>query len=203
MKTEVTIMLILAVTILSGCQQGQDVMLKKNAELIRENNQLRHDLSIAKAENGELTKQINTLNSLDPESRKDVLSNIRGIEITSRTGIYDKNKDSIPEKLVTYLRIFDERGDSIKAPGSVNLQLWDLTKNEESALINEWDVTPEQLREMWANTFMTNYYRISFDISEVLKKDPNLLKSDLTLKVIFTDYLQGKTFSKQFVIVEK
>ena len=135
MRTRITIMLILAVTILSGCQQGQDVMLKKNAELIRENNQLKHDLSIAKAENDELTKQINTLTSLDPESRQDVLSNIRGIEITSRTGIYDKNKDSIPEKLVTYLRIFDERGDSIKAPGSVNLQLWNLTRNAQVASV--------------------------------------------------------------------
>ena len=53
------------------------------------------------------------------------------------------------------------------------------------------------LKMKWASTVMTNYFRLRFDVIELLKDAD---AEELTVKVTFTDYITGKVLRKQAVI---
>jgi hypothetical protein len=52
---------------------------------------------------------------------------------------------------------------------------------------------------MWYNSLMSSKYRLSFDVSGIVK-DYKAGTPGLTVKVNFIDYLSGRTFTEQKVI---
>ena len=66
----------------------------------------------------------------------------------------------------------------------------------ETELLAQWQVGPKELKKLWFASLVTINYRLTFDVSEKVKTFDN----PLTVKVIFTDYLTGKVFSRQKVI---
>ena len=112
-----------------------------------------------------------------------------------RTGFVDGNKDGKKEKLLVYIKPYDATGDAIKSAGSVDVQLWNLEERPEKAMIGQWAISPEELSQMWINSFITGYYRVSLDVnSPELEKDKGY-----TVKVTFTEYITGKVFEQQLV----
>ena len=126
----------------------------------------------------------------------DVLSKTARIKIGRRSGLFDRDNDGKKEKLIVYVKTIDEAGDAVKAAGEVVVQLWDLNAEEGEALLGKWEIGPAELKRMWAGTVMTNYYRLEFDVSELVKAE----QQELTVKVRFTDYVTGKVFGEQKVI---
>ena len=110
--------------------------------------------------------------------------------------LYDKNNDSKKESLIVYLQPVDKNGDIIKAAGSVDIQLWDLNSNEDNALMGSWQVRLEELRKLWFATIVTINYRLTFDVSNMIEE----YNQPLVVKMTFTDYLSGRTFTEQKVI---
>lgn len=185
------------VLVASGCDRDLEPSFLKQIETLKEENlQLSHQTAELKEENIQLSGQVETLSGFDSGEREKSLPIIKKIAIAKRSGFVDKNKDAIKEKLVVYLKTYDRNQDVIKAAGSVRVQLWDLDKTSDMAMLKQWDIAPDQLTKMWMGAFMTDYYRLLFDI------DPFALRAgaEYTLKVSFTDYISGNVLKEQKVI---
>jgi len=147
-------------------------------------------------ENDSLGRQIETLSALSPEIRLEAISTLEKIKIKSRSGFYDKDRDGKKEVLKVYVQPIDSARDKIKAPGSVRVQLWDVNADPDAGLLREWQVGPEELKQMWVGTLMTHYYRLSFDVNDM----PGGRDRELKLKVSFTDYVTGKIFEEHKIV---
>jgi len=162
--------------------------------LSREKIQLQNQLEQSKTENELLKKQIETLAAL-PKNQRELWS-VQRIEIGRLSGLHDENKDGQKEKLIVYVQPIDQDGDTVKSPGAVDVQLWDLNKKGGQALVAEWHIGPAELKKLWLTALLAGNYKLMFDVAD----KAGLFKEPLTVKVAFTDYLTGKTFQEQKVI---
>jgi len=183
---------------LCGCGGGeQEAILRKELGALRlENQELASNLAEAEGEAGRLEKQVKTLEELGPKVRAEGLYKLEAVRINRYTGLFDKDEDGKREKLIVYVQPVDSTGDMIKAAGEVDVQLWDLNREAGEALLGEWHVSAEELKELWFDTLLNRNYRLTFDIDEKNAE----YERPLTVKVNFTDYLSGKTFSEQRTI---
>ena len=187
------------VLLLVGCENKAKLKTEKQAEPVLSQSNFKKENLKLKSENEQLKKQIETLMGIDKPARIDAVSVVETIELTSRSGIYDKDKDGndIKETLVVYLKTIDDMGDVVKAPGEVKVELWNLNAKPADALIGSWIVEPAKLKKSWSGSFMTSYYKLTFDVGAILTGKK---KEELTLKVEFTDYMSGKILKIQRVI---
>ena len=192
-------------TILAGCLLvfviGCEGTSRKvpSAERVRtlrqEKKQLTRQLEQSRTQNEQLKKQVQVLSGL-PEDKLENLYDLQKIKLTRYTGFYDKDKDGKKEKLIVYIQPIDEDDDIVKATGAVDVQLWDLNREDGQALLGEWHVKPNELKELWFATILIINYRLTFDIADKIDNP----EEALTVKVTFTDYLSGKIFKEQKVI---
>ena len=188
---------VLVLSVLCGCQeQSQQSLWDQIKQLGQEKVTLKQQNESLQSENEDLREQIETLSAISPEVRLGVLGGLKDIKIGRRSGLFDKDKDGVKEKLIVYVSTIDQAGDVTKIPGSARVQLWNLNKDSEEALLGQWEIEPEELKTLWAGTFMTNYYRLTFEIADLLIDS----REELTVKVKFTDYVTGKTLGAQKVI---
>jgi hypothetical protein len=148
------------------------------------------------AENRQLKGRVQVLSGLPEEVKLESLRPLMRIKVGRFSGFYDKDKDGRKEKLIVYIEPIDQEGDRIKAPGTVEVQLWDLNKTADGALLGAWHVDSEPLRKSWFDTLLSTNYRCMFDIPGAAED----LSRSLTVKVTFTDILTGRTFTDQRAI---
>ena len=90
---KISIVLFAAVMFLSGCESSQK---QTDWDKISKLDNLRMDLeqriSKLEEENQQLRSQITKLTSIDQEARQKVISRLARIEISSRSGLFDKDK---------------------------------------------------------------------------------------------------------------
>lgn len=183
----------------AGCGDGAKTSLFDQIKsLSEEKTDLKMQVQQLEVENKELSGQVETLTAIGPKARIDALERIERIELAKLTGLFDKDKDGTDETLIVYLRTIDAAGDLVKASGTVHVQLWDLDVPDNPHLA-DWQVKPEELTESWTPTLLTNYFRLKFDITGLLDDT----KKELTVKVVFTDYVTGKVHRDQRVIKPK
>ena len=184
------------VLIVIGCRSSVSESLWDQINTLEdEKQQLARETATLKTENRQLNSQIKTLSGFDSGERENVLPTIEKITLTKRTGFVDKNKDGKKEKLAVYIKPYDGAGDVIKSAGSVSVQLWDLEEKPAKSMIGQWDISPEELSQMWMSAFMTGYYRILLDVGQ---PEPEEGKG-YTIEVTFTEYISGKVFKQQVV----
>jgi len=183
---------------MAGCVNGNKTspLVEQIQQLKQEKTQLQKQFEQSRAENEQLKKQVHVLSALPEQVKGENLYRLQKIEITRYTNLYDKDKDGKKEKLIVYIQPIDEDGDIIKATGAVDVQLWDLNKEDGEALLGQWSVEPEQLKKLWFATLITINYRLTFDVADKIDD----FEEPLTVKVTFTDYLTGKVFEEQKVI---
>ena len=184
--------------IAAGCENTNNKLSPKEeiSILKQEKAQLKDQIKQSEEKAEQLKKQIQVLSDLESEVRFEHLYDIQKIKITRYTGFYDKDRDGKKEKLIVYIQPIDEQGDIVKATGSVDVQLWDLNKQDGEALLGEWRVGPDELKKLWFATLITINYRLPFDAGGIVDK----AEGPLTVKVTFTDYLTGKVFNEQKVV---
>lgn len=188
--------------ITAGCEEtsSRKSSLTEQVSLLKqEKKQLAHQVEQSETENEQLKKQIQVLSDLQPQVEPEDIYNLQRIKISRYTNFYDKDKDGKKEKLIVYIQPIDANGDVIKAAGTVDVQLWDLNKAEDEALLGQWHITADELHERWFATILIINYRLTFDITGIVDK----FDEPLTVKVTFTDYLSGKVFKEQRVIKPK
>jgi len=182
---------------LLGCgNDSSNSLWEQIKQLGREKTNLKLEVEKLESENEDLSRQVEKLSALGAEKRVDFLSKTSRIKIGRRSGLFDRDNDGKKEKLIVYVKTIDAAGDAVKAAGDAVVQLWDLNAEEGEALLGKWEIGPAELKRMWAGTVMTNYYRLEFDVSELVKAE----QQELTVKVRFTDYVTGKVFDEQKVI---
>jgi cell division protein FtsB len=183
----------------AGCGSADSVspLQEQITTLTVQQRQLENQLEQSKAENEQLQKQIQTLSGLPEQLKGQNLYSLQNIGIGKYTGFFDKDKDGKKEKLIVYIEPIDEQGDVIKAAADVEVELWDLSKTDGSALLAKWPVVkPDELKNLWFASMVKVNYRLTFDITDKVES----FDEPLTVKITFTDYLSGKVFKKQKVI---
>jgi cell division protein FtsB len=182
----------------AGCEnlsKSKITLAEQIDKLNEENSQLQKQIEQVKSENEELRDQVQVLSSLPEQVKGENLYYLQRIKISGYTNLYDKDKDGKKEKLIVYLQPIDQDGDIIKATGDVDVQLWDLSKKQDKALLGQWHVKPEQLKKLWLTALMT-HYKLTFDVADKVDE----FKESLTVKITFTDHLTGKVFKEQKII---
>ena len=181
----------------SGCEQNTKQKLWSQIKTLdTENTELERQVKQLEGEKESLLRQITKLTELGPEARLWAYPKIERVNVRNRTGLFDKDKDGTKETLIVYVQPFDISGDPFKAAGSIEVELWNLNSEPDGALLKKWVLDPEDTQNLWVGTMMTNYYRLKFDVAEILATN----KEDLTINVIFFDFISGKVFRQQVVI---
>lgn len=168
-------------------------------QLTSQKTDLQNQLEQTKTENDRLKKQAESLSNLPGDKRADAIYHLKSIKIGRYTNFYDKDKTpgaTGKKNLVVYVEPIDETGDFIKAAGTIDVQLWDLNKKENEARLAQWQIEPNELKMLWLSGMFSSSYRLSFDAAEIIDN----FDKPLTVKVNFTDYLSGATFTEQFII---
>jgi hypothetical protein len=183
-----------------GCQKPDTAEkpspLQQVEQLIAQKTELQSNLEKSQIENDRLKKQIDTLSNLPGEKKAESLYQLQAVKIGRYTNLYDEDKNWTKEKLIVYVQPVDEVGDIIKAAGAVDVQLWDLNKKESESLVAQWRIEPNELKKLWLNSMFSGNYRLTFDLPALEEKADRAL----TIKVAFTDYLSGRTFTDQFIL---
>lgn len=180
----------------AGCKSSDRLTPAEQIQVLRrEKRQLQNQLEQSKSQNQQLEKQVQVISGL-PEDKFESLYELKKIRLTRYTNLYDKDKDGKKEKLIVYIQPIDTENDKIKAGGAVDVQLWDLSKESDKALLGQWHVGPDELKKLWFDTVIIVNYRLAFDVADIVES----FDEPLTVKVTFTDYLSGKVFKEQKVI---
>lgn len=148
-----TLCVLAAVT---GCSSDTEIIsMSDQLELTRkEKSKLADQLEKSRADNEQLKKQIKTLSGTREQATFDDIHRIEKVEITRYTNLYDKNDDGKMDTLIVYLKPSDAQADIIKAPGEVDIELWDLNKPGIEAKLGKWHVKPDELKKLWFATLV-------------------------------------------------
>ena len=191
------IILAIVSVFITGCENaGQKKTISEIATLTKQNKALTSRLEQAKGRAEQLNKQVQTLSVLKDKLRPEDIYDLQKIKIWRYTNLYDRNKDGKKETLLVYIQPLDEDGDTIKAAGAVEVQLWDLSREQQKAMVAQWQLKADELKKLWFYSLMGANYRLTFDVSDKIEK----FEKPLTVKITFTDYLTGKVFTEQRVI---
>jgi hypothetical protein len=182
---------------MAGCQapDREKKLLVQIDQLTGQNKQLAGRIEQSRTESTQLQKQVQVLSGLPPQVKAENLYTIQSVQLGRYTGLADENNDGKPDTLLVYIQPIDQQGDIIKAGGAADIQLWDLNKTADNALLGSWHVGPQELKKLWIQFVVTNY-RLKFDVSKIIEN----LNVPLTVKMSFTDYLTGRVFEEQRVI---
>ena len=185
---------------LNGCGDGSGArraaLSQQVEKLTEEKLELERQAAQLRKENEGLRKQMEVLAALPGEKRAEAIYTLKEVTIGRFTDLYDKDDNGGRETLIVYIQPIDETGDAIKAAGAVDLQLWDLSRPSDEALLAQWDVGPEELRKIWFDSIAMTGYRLTYDVGSLVGN----FDKPLTVKVTFTDYLSGKVFTGQKII---
>ncbi len=186
---------LLAAVAAAGCQgiqQPDDLrgqlqqQRQENARLREQVRQLREDLQGR-------DEHIRSLQALG-EKRLDKLFHVTGIKLGRTSGV---NLDGVPgdDAIRVYLRPVDRDGHPIKAAGAVTVQVYDLAVEPANSLLTECRFSLEEMAKCWSSGFMTYHYRL-----ECPWKTAPPARAEVTVRVVFTDYLTGREFTAQKVV---
>jgi len=150
-------------------------------------------VSQARRELARRQKRIDTLVSLGPERLKK-LYYAKAVKLGQYTGGADLDGQSGDDGVKVFLRPIDANGDTIKAAGSVTIQLYDLCQPADKTLIGQYEFSVDEVSKAFSGGFLT--YHFSFTCP--WKSGPPK-HAGITVRVEFIDYLTGKTLSTQKV----
>jgi hypothetical protein len=184
----------------AGCgpdQKAYQSQLRDNIDSLKlQNTELSRQIEQLQQQNEQISKQNKTLAGLDPQFRYENLYSLQSVKVHKYTNLYDKDDNGNFEKLIVYIQPMDNHGDIVKAAGTVDIELWDLNKEDDNSRLNQWQISPDQLQELWFNSIASTNYRLILDLDEPIDN----YDQPLTVKVTFTDHLTGKTFQQQKVL---
>ncbi|MHC4551659.1 MAG: hypothetical protein ACYSUT_02670 [Planctomycetota bacterium] len=181
---------------LTGCTESQSSQWDTIKQLEQEKTEQAMRADALAKENETLRQQVETLSALDKDTRLKQLDTLVTINLGKRTGLYDKNNDRRKDALLVYLEPIDTQQDYIKAIGTVQVELWNLSNPAKQAKLTEWVLEPAELQKHWAGNVFSAYYRLPLNLEGAVTGT----EKELTVKVTFTDLFSGKVLTAQKVI---
>jgi len=171
---------------LAGCEPAGE-----GGKIISGPKALRDENAALKARVAEQSEQIGSLQALG-DKRLDKLFHVTRIELGRYTGGIDIDKRPGHDGVRVYVKPIDQHGSTLKAAGSVTVQIYDLALPAEKTLIGTYTWTVGQAAKMWKSGFVAYQYSLTCPWKTAPPKH-----RDLTVRVTFLDYLTGKTFTAQ------
>ena len=111
------------------------------------------------------------------------------LEIADRTGGADYDGKPGDDGVTVYLRPVDDEGHAIKAPGEIQVVLYDLTQKEDPREIGHYVVNePNVLRKSWYGGWMTNHYTIKCAWPPGVQPPSS---REILIRASFTDAISG------------
>jgi hypothetical protein len=151
----------------------------------------RKDADEARSQFAARQKRIDTLVGLGPD-RLQKLFYPTSLKLGQYTGGSDLDAQDGDDGVKVFLRPIDANGDTIKAAGSVTIQLYDLAQPPDKTLIGEYKWTIEQVVKAFSSGFMAYHYTFTCP----WRNGPPA-HDQITVRVAFVDYLTGKTLLVQ------
>jgi hypothetical protein len=190
---------VVVVTALTGCrgmgifQQDKKIkQLTADLEAARaEAESANKNLSDTRGELARKQKQIDTLVSLGP-GRLEKLNHVKVIKLGQYTGGADLDAQDGDDGIKVFLRPIDANGDTIKASGSLTVQLYDLAQPSDKTLIGEYKWSVDEVSKAFSGGFLTYHFTFTCPWKSGPPKH-----DEITVRVEFVDYLTGKTMQVQ------
>ena len=195
-RTVQCVLTLFAAVLLTGCGGGNNVLWDDIETLKKDNADLSTQVQSLQMENSQLAEQAGTLSGLDKNIRLQDLDTLDKIRLNKRTGLYDTDENGTKETLIVYVEPLDTAQDFIKAIGTVNVELWNLNTDAADAKLADWTLEPTETQKLWGGNVFTSYYRLPFEIADILSGQ----EKELTVKVTFMDFLSGKVLRDQITI---
>lgn len=125
------------------------------------------------------------------------LFGLRELIIEGMSGGYDTDRKVGAEGIVLYVQPVDLQGDVVKAPGRIEVSLYDLD-NPSDALVFQSYVfeTPHLMDELWYGRMWTYHYTLKCP----WPPSGPPAHGKLTAKVVFTHHLTGQRLEAQRVV---
>ena len=176
---------------LAGCTLKTDEVLELQRDKFKLQRQLqRAEETIAEQQKTlrQKDKQISTLADLAPE-QLEVLFTVEKIVLGRYSGGTNLDQKGGDDGVRVYLIPQDQSGRTVTAAGSVEIDVFDLARKEESLLVS-YSFTAAKAKEHWQSSGLANHYSFTCPW-----KDKEPLGEEITIHVKFVDYLSGRSFT--------
>jgi hypothetical protein len=124
--------------------------------------EMRANLARAEAHNEALIRELacvrqGSATTISPEFASQTYT-LKQITLGRGTGGLDEDDCPGDEALQVVLEPRDGDGHTIKAPGAVHVEAWEITPEGLKTSLSSWDLTPEQLRHTWRSGLLSTGY---------------------------------------------
>ena len=151
----------------------------------------RKDAADARTQLAGKQKRIDTLVAIGPDRLKK-LYKVTSLKLGQYTGGADLDGQPGDDGVKVFLRPIDANGDTIKAAGSVTIQLYDLAQPSDKTLIGKYEWSVDQVAKKFSAGFMAYHFTFTCPWKNGPPKHDRI-----TVRIEFVDYLTGKTFPVQ------
>ena len=153
--------------------------------------ELRDDLARAEAQNEALMRELagirqSTDTKISPEFASQTYT-LKQIALGRGTGGIAQDDCPGDNALQVVLEPRDGDGHTIKAPGAVHIEAWEISPEGLKTLLSTWDLSPEQLRRTWHSGLLSTGY----DITLPWKRWPSFEKLRVVVRFTLVD---GRVF---------
>lgn len=183
----------LTLATIAGCTKvgpGELASCKSQvSDLERENASLKEKLAAEHRTIESQNARIETLSAV-PADRMKQLVTVERVELARLSGGYDEPRDGVDDGIVAYVQPVDRDGDVIKATGSIEVKVYDLTGTL-PVIVGETTIAADQSLKAWYGKLWTQHFTVRVPFA----KRPG--SNDVTVRVRYVELLTGKTFVAQ------
>jgi hypothetical protein len=154
--------------------------------------QLEEQLGIEQRTVRNLQAQLARSRGLTPETLEQLVTPVR-LTLERQSGGYDQDKKPGDDGLVLYVQPIDADGDVIKAAGSLQVVLLNLSEPTNPRVVSTYDFDVPTSRKMWYGRLMTNHFTVRCP----WPPDGPPPVDEVTARVEFTDLLTGRVLVAQ------
>jgi hypothetical protein len=148
----------------AGCRQNRDLVEAELRSKERDLHCLRDELSRSEGFNEALRREICALRGISPSNiTPEAAAQTYGVTTVTlgrQTGGYDADNSPGDEALQVVLEPKDPDGHTIKAPGTVEVQALEITREGLKVPLSSWTVSPDQLRRAWKSGLLSTGYSL-------------------------------------------
>jgi hypothetical protein len=152
-------------SLLSGCHSNSDLVEAELRSRDKELHCLRDDATRLRFENEALLQELSAVRqkgggAITPEQASQSYT-LKQIVLARGTGGLDEDNQPGDEALQVVLEPKDGDGHTIKAPGSLQVEVQEVAPTGTKSPLSTWELNQDQLRRTWKNGFWSSGYYIT------------------------------------------
>jgi hypothetical protein len=140
-------------------------------------------------------EQVATLQALGDGNRLEKLFTVQRVQIGGNSCGLGEANDPWDKGVKVYVEPLDRDGTSIKAAGDVTIEIFDLAAPQGHNLVHTCRFGVQESGGKWTLGFMSQFYLFECEWGRSVPAH-----RQVTIRVVFVDYLTGRTFSDQKLV---